>query len=303
MSTLVRDDAGGKAERVTDLMQVIAELTNECFFAARTGQEPSIGGQGIKGTKELEASDEFTHKGIHGDHTFCFEFAERHVNSPLIRAGGAQAVEGQIGTLRLDQLRREPHILGWMSRLRSQSPPLATASCINLLIPLRCIFNELTWTEQLSELAHLIRREDIPRLPRRLPRPLTTEQDELLQQEFRLRNDLGSNVFLLIRHTGMRIGECADLSFDGLRSTGPGQWAIHVPLGKLKTERMVPVDPFVCELAQRLRSFRSLDPLPQDSFLLARPHRKEALVRQLRDYLHQVCHALGLSPGMVPHSV
>jgi hypothetical protein len=98
MSTLVRDDAGGKAERVTDLMQVIAELTNECFFAARTGQEPSIGRQGIKGTKELEASDEFTHKGIHGDHTFCFEFAEGHVNGPLIRAGGAQAVEGQIGT-------------------------------------------------------------------------------------------------------------------------------------------------------------------------------------------------------------
>jgi hypothetical protein len=29
---------------------------------------------------------------------------------------------------RLDQLRREPHILGWMSRLRSQKPVLATAS-------------------------------------------------------------------------------------------------------------------------------------------------------------------------------
>ena len=28
----------------------------------------------------------------------------------------------------LDQLRREPHILGWMSRLRSQVPPLVTAS-------------------------------------------------------------------------------------------------------------------------------------------------------------------------------
>ena len=28
---------------------------------------------------------------------------------------------------RLDQLRRDPHILGWMSRMRSQTPPLATA--------------------------------------------------------------------------------------------------------------------------------------------------------------------------------
>jgi integrase len=142
----------------------------------------------------------------------------------------------------LDQLRREPHILGWMSRLHAQTPALATESYINLLIGLRGICNELAWTEQLSELAHLIRREDIPRFPQRLPRPLTAEQDELLQKEFLRRNDLGGNAFLLIRHTGMRIGECADLSFDCLRSTGPNQWAVHVPLGKLKTERMVPVD-------------------------------------------------------------
>jgi integrase len=202
---------------------------------------------------------------------------------------------------RLNQLRREPHILGWMSRLRSQAPALATASCINRLIALRCIFNELAWTEQLSELAHLIRREDIPRLPQRLPRPLTAEQDELLQQEFLRRNDLGGNAFLLIRHTGMRIGECADLSFDCLRSTGPAQWAVHVPLGKLKTERMVPVDPFVCELVQRLRFFRSLDPLPADGRLLARPNAKETLVHHFRDYLHQVCHSLGLSTRIVPH--
>src|SRR5258708_3213421 len=98
MSTIVRGEAGGKDARVTDLMQGNAGVRNEGFFSARTGQEPSIGRQGIKGTKELEASDEFTHKGIHGDHTFCFEFAERHVNGPLIRAGGAQAVEAQIGT-------------------------------------------------------------------------------------------------------------------------------------------------------------------------------------------------------------
>jgi len=201
----------------------------------------------------------------------------------------------------LHQLRREPHLLGWMSRLRSQAPPLATASYINRLIALRCIFNELAWTEQLSELAHLIRRQDIPRLPRRLPRPLTAEQDQLLQQEFLRRNDLGGNVFLLIRHTGIRIGECVDLSFDCLRSTAPDQWAIHVPLGKLKTERMVPVDSFVGELVQRLRFFRSLDPLAVDGRLLARPRTKEALVRQIRDYLHQVCHALGLSTRIVPH--
>ena len=83
---------------------------------------------------------------------------------------------------------------------------------------MRVVFNELACTQQLVELARLIRGEDIPRAPQRLPRPLTTEQDQLLQRELLCRNDLGGNVFLLIRHTGMRIGECADLSCDCLRS-------------------------------------------------------------------------------------
>jgi integrase len=190
-----------------------------------------------------------------------------------------------------------------MSHLRSKVRPLSTASYINQLIALRSLLNELAWSEELAELVRLIRREDFPRPPQRLPRPLTLQQDQLLQQEFRRRNDLGGNVFLLLRHTGMRIGECADLSCDCLRSTGSEQWAIHVPLGKLKTERMVPVDFFACELVQRLAFFRSLDPLPADGRLLARASSKEALVRQLRDYLHQVCHTLGLSTRIVPHQL
>ena len=207
----------------------------------------------------------------------------------------------QVGSL--DQLRRDPHILGWMACLRSQTPPLATASYSNRLIDLRSIFQELAGTQPLPELAHLIRRQDFPRSPKKLPRSLTAQQDQLLNQEFLRRNDLGGNAFLLIRHTGMRIGECVDLSYDCLRSTGPDQWAVHVPLGKLQKERLVPVDRFVCELVQRLRFFRSLDPLPADGFLLARPGSKQALVRQLRDYLHQVCHALGLSTRLVPHQL
>jgi len=99
---------------------------------------------------------------------------------------------------------------------------------------------------------------------------LTAQQDQLIQQELLRRNDLPANVFLLLRHTGMRIGECADLSYDCLRHVDLGHWAIHVPLGKLKTERMVPVDSFVCDVVQRLRFFRSFDPLPADGRLLAR---------------------------------
>jgi site-specific recombinase XerD len=201
----------------------------------------------------------------------------------------------------IEQLHREPHLLGWMSHLRSQVPPLATSSYIYRISGLRTLLVELAWTEQLPQLARLIRREDIPRRPHRLARPLIAQQDQLLQQEFLKRNDLGGNVFLLIRHTGMRIGECADLSFDCLRTTGPNQWAILVPLGKLKTERMVPVDSSVVTVIQRLRFYRSLDPQRPDGRLLARRSSRDALIRQLRNYLHRVCHSLEISARIVPH--
>jgi integrase len=203
----------------------------------------------------------------------------------------------------LDKLRRDPHILGWMTKLRSRVPPLAPVTYISRLIFLRGILAELAISAQRPELAQLLRRQDIPRPPRRLPRALTSQQDQLLQQELLRRNDLAANVLLLLRHTGMRIGEATDLSFDCLHASGADQWTIHVPLGKLKTERMVPVDSFVCELVQRLRFFRSFDPLPPDGRLLARPSTREALIRQLRRYLHAVCAEANIAKRIVPHQL
>ena len=203
----------------------------------------------------------------------------------------------------LAQLRRDPHILGWLTMLQSQNPPLATASYIQRIVHLRGLLRELAWTEQLPHLAHLFRREDIPRPPQRVPRALTALQDQLLQKELLRRNDLGANVFLLLRHTGMRIGEAVDLSFDCLYAATQDQWAIHVPLGKLKTERVVPVASFVSELVHRLRFFRSLDPLPPDGRLLARHGSRLRLVKRLRDYLHEVTAAAGISSRIVPHQL
>ena len=203
----------------------------------------------------------------------------------------------------LNQLRRDPHILGWFAHLRSHTPPLAPAVYVCRLLFVRSILQELAWTAQLPDLAHLIRREDSPRPPQRLPRALTVQHDQSIQQELLRRNDLAANIFLLLRHTGMRIGECVDLSWDCLRNVAPDRWAIHVPLGKLKTERMVPVDSFVCEIVQRLRFFRSFDPLPLDGYLLSRRHGKTALIRQLRYYLHEVSAAAGIPTHIVPHQL
>jgi integrase len=203
----------------------------------------------------------------------------------------------------LDQLRRAPHILGWMAEARSRVPPLAPVTYILRITFLRGILNELAWTAGRPELSQLLRREDVPRRPNSLPRALSAEHDRLLQNELRRRNDLGANFFLLLRHTGMRIGEAVDLSFDCLHCTGLGHWAIQVPLGKLKSERLVPIDAFSRDLVQRLRFFRSLDSSPPDGHLLARPAPREMLVRQLRAYLHEASAAAGIPGSIVPHQL
>ena len=203
----------------------------------------------------------------------------------------------------LDRLRRDPHLLAWMATLRSRTPPLAPVTYILRLIFLRGILNELAWTAQRPDLAHLLRRQDIPRRPRALPRALSAEHDQLLQQELQRRNDLGSNFFLLLRHTGMRIGEAVDLSFDCLHPFGNDHWTIHVPLGKLKTERLVPVDSFVRDLVYRLRFFRSFDPSPPDGLLLARRTSRHMLIRRLRQYLREASAEAGIPTRIVPHQL
>jgi hypothetical protein len=140
----------------------------------------------------------------------------------------------------LEQLRRDPRILGWLAHLRSQTSPIVLATHVNNVVRLRHILEELAWNEQMPDLVHLLRRDDSPR----------REHDQLLQQELVRRNDLASNVLLLLHHTGTRIGVCGDLSSDCLHAGVPGEWAIHVPLGKMKTERLVPVDSLVCQLVQ-----------------------------------------------------
>jgi hypothetical protein len=99
----------------------------------------------------------------------------------------------------------------------------------------------------------------------------------------------------------MRIGECVDLAADCLRPIGPDQWAIHVPLGKLKKERLVPVDSFVCQIIRRLLSLRSQSDSNPGGFLLPRLRSRETLIRRLRAAFRDAVAAAGITTRLVPH--
>lgn len=156
----------------------------------------------------------------------------------------------------LSQLRRDPHMLGWFRWLCAQDPPLSNHTRVQHLLCLRRLLDDLAMQGHALQ-PGLITREDFPVRPQYLPRPLSPEDDRRLQQELRRADDLYSNALLLTRLTGIRIGECIHLPLDCLRHVGSEQWALHVPLGKLHTERLVPLDAEGRRLLQRILDLRS----------------------------------------------
>ena len=140
--------------------------------------------------------------------------------------------------------------------------------------------------------------------PHYLPRPLSLHEDQLLQQELRRSDDLAANALLLIRSTGIRIGECVNLSLDCLRQVGPEQWALHVPLGKLHTERLVPADPEIRRILARILTLRASAPAAQlaklQGFLLPRG-APDLLMKTLRSALAQAAQRAGCSTPVTPH--
>jgi site-specific recombinase XerD len=206
---------------------------------------------------------------------------------------------------RLSQLRRDPHLLGWFRRLSEQQPPLGNATRCNYLLCLRRLLYDLTANSH-SIPPDFIRREDFPPQPRYLPRPLSLQEDQLLQQELRRTNDLAANALLLMRATGIRIGECLDLSRHCLRQLEPDRWALHVPLGKLHTERLVPADSELRHIVERILTLRALAPpshLAKSQHLLLPRSRRQTLEKTLRSVLAQTSKRAGCSTRVTPHQL
>ncbi len=205
----------------------------------------------------------------------------------------------------ISQLRRDPHLLGWFRWLSERQPPLCNKTRIDYLILLRRLLDDLASNGH-SVQSDLIRGEDFPPEPRYLPRPLSPQEDQLLQQELLRTDDLYANALLLIRATGIRIGECIHLPLDCLRQVGTEQWALHVPLGKLHTERLVPADTEVRRIVKRILTLRRSVPLARlansQGFLLPRRGgARYALVKTLRSASVQAAKHAGCFTHVTPH--
>jgi len=204
------------------------------------------------------------------------------------------------------QLRRDPHLLGWLEHLwtyrSSAGLPLAGSTRGHHVAHLRTLLEMLADSPNPPR-PGLLRGEDIPKRQYCLPRPLSPADDARLQEYWSGAADVCSCALWLQRLAGMRIGECVDLTPDCLRHLGDNRWTLHVPHGKPRSERWVPVDDRARVLVERLRFLRTLPPGADARFLLPRPKGRARLLFDLRGALREATGEVGIQAHIVPHQL
>ena len=169
---------------------------------------------------------------------------------------------------KFSELKRSPHIEGWLSHLAKRGLKNATRHLYIEFI--RKFLNDICeWGWDDTPQPGLITHKDFPAQDKYLPKPLTPEDDKKLSETLKSKNTLSAQSLLLLRKTGMRIGELRDLPLDCLEKlpdclpTGQAQYVLHVPFGKLHTERIIPVDSETAEIVNRIIKLRgNFLPLP-----------------------------------------
>jgi integrase len=156
----------------------------------------------------------------------------------------------------------------------------------------------------------LMFRDDIPKLPQTLPRYLPVDIDRRLTEALSDQpgNPLAAAALRLQRCCGLRIGELLDLELDCVHEVpSHGSW-LKIPLGKLETERMVPIDEEILDLIDHVIALRSHGrPMPHPRYrrpaqFLFTHHGRRLSQSAVRAELDRAAQTAGLD-HITPHQL
>lgn len=143
----------------------------------------------------------------------------------------------------------------------------------------------------------LIRGSDLPKLPKYLPRPVPPDVDAVLQRRLKSSRCTYQLGLLLMRRTGLRVGELAKLPFNCVHTDHAGNSLLKVPLGKLATERLVPLDPKTIKLVRKLRR----EGPRRRALLIVTPSSQKVRYDVFREALNKACRGLTFAEPMTTH--
>ena len=215
----------------------------------------------------------------------------------------------------LAQLDRRAHIEPYLAAMTTAvvpgtGQPITVADRARRVSAVACFLAEITeWGWPDAPPRKLVFRSDIPRLPRPLPRYLPVDADRRLGEALAASPyRLAADALLLQRACGLRIGELLDLELDCVHEVpGQGSW-LKVPLGKLETERMVPVDEETLVLLDQIAATRSPGrPIPhprngRPAQFLFTHHGKRLSQNAVREELGRAASTAGLG-HVTPHQL
>ena len=244
----------------------------------------------------------------------CTAATVSHTVSRLAHFGRHLALvdPGLVTVADLDRRRHiEPYLsaLTTATRPRDGAPIAVSERRARVITISRFLADISEWGWPEAPARRLLFASDIPRLPRPLPRYLPPDADRRLTAALReSSNRQAADALLLQRACGLRIGELLDLELDCVHEVpGLGAW-LKVPLGKLDTERMVPIDDDTVELVDRLAAARAAGcPLPHPrtgrpvEFLLLR-YGQRISATGLRNELRRAAASAGLDE-VTPHQL
>ena len=213
----------------------------------------------------------------------------------------------------LDRRRHiEPYLTSLLDAVNSKDGQLITvADRSRRVLALTGFLTDITeWGWPQAPARKLLFRDDNPKLPHTLPRYLPVDVDRRLTQALAEQpgNELAAAALRLQRSCGLRIGELLDLELDCVHEVPDhGSW-LKIPLGKLATERMVPIDEEILDLIDHITEIRSHGrPMPHPRYrrpaqFLFTHHGRRLSQRAVRDELDRAARAAGLD-HITPHQL
>ncbi len=184
----------------------------------------------------------------------------------------------------------------WLAHLNERG--LKPATRFQTILQVRAL---LRWLYERGLLAHpaeqLIRSTDLPKCPRYLPRPLSPAADRQLRLRLSASSCRYQQGLLLMRNTGLRIGELIALQYDCVRTDARGNCFLKVPLGKLNNERLVPLDTETVGLIEKLQGEGNAE----RSWLLASPFGQLTYPSLYYRALQQACEGINIDGRMTSH--
>ncbi len=155
---------------------------------------------------------------------------------------------------------------------------------------------EWGWPEAPSHV--LVFPSDRPLLDDPLPRFLDDEAAAALMHAARSSGDLFTRVCVeTLLRTGLRKGEFVRLQLDSVVQLGDTYW-LHVPLGKLHTDRYIPLHPEIKELLDAWLAHRGTGPRTTDLFVF---HGRRVTVSRVDSAVKRAARAAGLDEHVTPH--